>query len=302
MARSQTHDTGAGRTLALVVCVLLVLALLPARYSGWVRWIGGLVETVLTPITHPLSGVSRWLSSSSGPEVAPEVQRQLTEERDRFQTLFLQQRDENTRLRDLITELQRGVKLNPDLPVTQLAAPVVGVSSDLASAVMRVRAGTSDGVDTNAVVAAAGLQLLGKVIEVSARQCLVQPITSKASGGLIGVVMFDDEHPGATCSLKPAGEGSLVGDVGESADQKAGWEQSVKVGATVRLSDTERWPKSAQYLVVGRIERVEPNPAMPLRPKIVVRPSIRLERASEVILRLSREAAIEDAKPAEGRK
>jgi rod shape-determining protein MreB len=68
-------------------------------------------------------------------------QRQLTEERDRFQTLFLQQRDENTRLRDLITELQRGMKLNPDLPVTQLAAPVVGVSSDLASAVMRVRAG-----------------------------------------------------------------------------------------------------------------------------------------------------------------
>jgi cell shape-determining protein MreC len=50
-------------------------------------------------------------------------------------------------------------------------------------------------VDKNAVVAAAGLQLLGKVIEVSNRQCVVQPITSKAAGGLIGVVMFDDEHP-----------------------------------------------------------------------------------------------------------
>ena len=64
----------------------------------------------------------------------------------------------------------------------------------------------------------------------------------------------------------------------------------------MRLSDTERWPKNAQYLVVGTIERVEPNPAMPLRPTIVVRPSLRLERVSEVILRLSREAAIEDAK------
>lgn len=296
MARPQSHDSGAGRTLALVVCVMLILALLPARYSGWVRWIGGLFETVLTPISHPLSGVSRWLSSSGGPDVVPEVQRELTEERDRFQTLFLQQRDENARLRDLITELQRGMKLNPDLPVTQLAAPVVGVSSDLASAVMRVRAGSSDGVDKSAVVAAAGLQLLGKVIEVSNRQCQVQPITSRASGGLIGVVMFDDERPGATCRLSPTGDGSLKGDVGESADKKPGWELSVKIGATVRLSDTERWPKNAQYLVVGTIERVEPNPAMPLRPTIVVRPSLRLERVSEVILRLSREAAIEDAK------
>ncbi|MBL8762385.1 MAG: hypothetical protein JNL50_13900 [Phycisphaerae bacterium] len=296
MSRTQSHESGAGRTLALVVCVLVVLALAPARYSGWVRWIGGLFETVLTPITHPLSGVSRWLSGAGGPGVTPEVQRQLTEERDRFQTLFLQQRDENTRLRDLIAELQRGMKLNPDLPVTQLAAPVVGVSSDLASAVMRVRAGASEGVDTNAVVAAAGLQLLGKVIEVSNRQCLVQPITSKASGGLIGVVMFDDERPGALCRLSPTGDGSLKGDVGESADKKAGWEESVKVGATVRLSDTERWPKNAQYLVVGTIERVDPNPAMPLRPTIVVRPSMRLERVSEVILRLSREAAIEDSK------
>lgn len=300
MARSQSSHPGAGRTLTLVVCVFVVLALLPARYLGWVRWVGGLVETVLVPITHPLAGVSRWLSAAGGASAVPDVQRELVDERDRFQTLYLQQRDENAHLRDLITELQRGVKLNPDLPVSQLAAPVVGVSSDLSSAVIRVRAGQSDGVDKNAVVAAPGLQLLGKVIEVSARQCLVQPITSKASGGLIGVVMFDDGRPGALCRLSPTGDGALRGDVGESADRAAGWEQSVKIGATVRLSDTERWPKSAQFLVVGTIERVDPNPAMPLRPTVVVRPSLRLERVSEVILRLSREATIDDASPSGG--
>lgn len=259
----------------------MIFSLLPLRFLGWAGWVGSLADVLVTPVRHPLAAVSRWLSPER-PRQSDEAVRVLEDELERTRVSFLQTQTENERLRGIILELQRGAALNADRPVTQLAAGVTGVSSDLASDLLSVRAGRRQGVTRGSVAAAPGLQLLGRVVEVGARTCLIQPITSKASGLLRARVMLDEGGGvGLACLLTPFGDGTLRGPV----EDVGGVEPAA--GQNVRLADSERWPTEAQMLLVGRVERVDPDPNQPLRRVVTVRPTVRLDRVGEVVLRLT---------------
>lgn len=299
-------SANAKRLLPVMVLVLTCLAFTPSRFTGWVTWLGGLAEFFVAPISQPFFALSRWLSPAERRPHDDEALRALEDQAEGYRQQLLREQQVNSQLREQIRELQRGIAINPDLAVTQLTAPVIGVSSDLTSGLLRVRAGARESVEVNTVATARGLQLLGKVVSVASRTSQVQPMTDKVAGRMQGVVMASEVAIGASCLLEPLGDGTLRGDVeyersGEintAPDGTVGGGAPfiATVGQTVRLSDPT-WPRSAQMLVIGLVERVEPKPDQPLRQVITVRPTLRLDRVSEVVLRLSRDAA----EPAQGR-
>lgn len=276
--------------MGATIAVLLVLSVLPARTIGWLGWFSTLTDTLVTPARHPFALVSRWLAPAQ-PKRNEEAVRTLEDELEHARQLYLQTQDENDKLRSVIQELQRGIALNPNLPVQQLAAGVTGSSSDLSSALLHVRAGQKHGVQVNTVATAPGLQLLGRVVRVTSRTSQVQPITSKSAGKLQAKVMLDqDSGAGLACLLDPVGNGTLRGQVEDSPGTE------LAAGLIVRLADTD-WPESAQMLVVGRVESVEPDPNQPLRKVVVVRPLLKLDRVSEVVLRISPDSSASTGGP-----
>lgn len=300
MARSPAKFTLGRKALPIAVGLLLVLALTPVRFIGWMGWFGTLTSTLIAPISQPFTALSRWLAPSNAATPDAPVVNALKEEIESWRTQFLREQQENIKLHALMEELYRLKNLTPDIALRQLTAPVVSVSSDLTSGVLRVRAGEFHGVDRNTVAVASGLQLLGRAISATSRQCLVQPITSKSAGAIRGRVMLDDAEVRLLCQLEPVGDGTLRGPVfrpeHESVPESNGSTPDAKapepaIGQTVRLDDdAQRWPTHAQLLIIGRIERVDPNPDMPLRKIITVRPTLTLDRVSEVVLRISADA------------
>jgi cell shape-determining protein MreC len=267
-----------------VVLALIVLSLTRLNWLRWVQPFANLTTALLTPGSALASAASRWILPARRDPSQTENERILLEQLEHAKLLFLQGEDENRKLRAQIAELQRGILLNPDLPVSPLLVPVVGTSSDLSSGLLRVRGGESLGITPNTVAVSSGLQVVGRVTSVSGATSLVQLFTSKAAGKISGRVMVDEPNGvGLRCLLEPLGDGRLRGQVesppsGVSAPPP-------EAGQTVRLAD-ERWPTSAQMLVLGKVESVEQDPASPLRTIVTVLPTLSVDRVSEVILRM----------------
>lgn len=280
-------DSNKGKLLLpLTIALLAVLAVLPARFSGWV---GQLSRLVVIP-TGPLSGyvVSVTRSVLSPPE-APKAEelRLLEEQKQAFETLYMREREETQRLREYIRELQQGLALNPDAKVQQTIVPVIGTSADLASGMLSLRTGTNLTVDRTTVATTTGLQLVGRVTSASGPACWVLPITRKGAGKIQVAIMTGEGAPVIGSNLTPMGDGRLKGDV-MRLGAPLGAEGALpapEVNQLVRLDDPE-WPGSSRMLIVGRIESVAPSPEDPLRPVIIVRPTLNIERVSEVVLRL----------------
>jgi cell shape-determining protein MreC len=296
MSRPPPSSPIAQRLLPVALVVLVITSFLPPGWGEWAGAFGRLVRFFVAPISQPVRGLTGWLSppDERGPET--QVVRSLEDQAESYRQQLLRTRQENEQLRDLIAELQRGIRLNPDLPVRQMHAAVIGNSSDLESSLMWIRAGSSDGVDVNSVATARGLQLLGRVVASDGKTCHVQPITSRRAGQIRGVVMLAETAVGPECLLEPQGDGTFRGPVEDlrewpsgvplAPDHSAGQPVRAVVGQSVRLRDPN-WPKSSQMLMVGTVESVEPAPDQPLRQIVTVRPTLRLERVSEVVLRLS---------------
>lgn len=266
------------RVLLLSVIALVILAVTPGRYTRWLGALRDPVAAAAAPASAPARWVAAWLrpatprSLSGDPSVAA-----IELERDRALTLWRQSQVRIEELERLIVELQRGRALNPELDIVAVAAPIVGVSSDLTSGMLTARAGRDRGVARNTVVVVAGAHLVGRVTDAGARTSAVLPVTARATGWLRAVVDTGapDRLPGAT--LRPAGDGqTLAGDLDADA-------AGVEVGQTVRLAD-DGWPKAAQALIVGRVISVGPKPNQPLRLVVTVRPEFDLRRLSQVIL------------------
>jgi cell shape-determining protein MreC len=272
--------------------LLVVFALLPLPWVSWLGSFSQLMQTLVAPISHPLARVSRWLAPSDRDRPAPEAIRALEDEREAIRIQLLQALDENDRLRATIKELQRGLALDPELAVLQINVPVIGSAGDLADPLLTIRAGLKQGVSRNTIAVGDGLQLVGRVVDAGERTSTVAPITSKSSGGLSAVILLDDSSPnGLACTLLARGDGTLHGDVEDRRDTATNTPIEPKLGAEVRLRDPNHWPRSAQMLLVGHVESIEPSPKQPLRKVVTVRPSIpNLERLSEVRLRIVPEA------------
>ncbi len=294
MPRSAPQSAQSRRALLAAVGVLALTSLLPLRALGWARWFGGLAETLVTPISHPASALSRWLAPAQRPSGDDPRLTQLGDELERYKTKYLREMEEAEHLRALIKELQQGIAINPNLPVRQLVVPVVGVSSDPSGELLRLRAGTRDGVEVNTVATGPGLQLLGRVVDAGPRLSKLQLITSRAAGRIQGRIMLDEaDGTGLLCLLDPVGDGRLPGAV-----QYAQGQEGVLTpipGQVVRLDDASGWPANAQMLPIGRVERMDSTPDSPLRKVVTVRPAFDLGRVREALLRVT--AASEENRP-----
>lgn len=279
--------------LPLTFVILTLLAFTPVRWVSWLSSFGQLMQTLVAPISHPLAGLSRWLSPADRAPPKPEQIRSLENEIEAVRLERLQAVAENDRLRAMIKELQRGLAVDPELGVIQISVPVIGSAGDLADPLLTIRAGLKQGVSRNTIAVGDGLQLIGRVVDSGERTATIAPITSKSSGGLSAVVLMDESSAGGlACTLLARGDGTLHGDVEDRRDPATNIPIEPKVGAEVRLKDPNHWPRSAQMLLVGRVESVEPSPKQPLRKVVTVRPTIpNLERVSEVYLRIVPDSA-----------
>ena len=272
--------------MTILIVVLLAFALMPVRYTHWLEGAHHLAVTVFAPVTQPLRSVAVWLSPPE-PGVQNRRLAEIRDERDEWELKYRQLRQENSRLRDLIADLQSGRALAPRIAVRYLARPVIGAQSDPGSALLTVRAGTSSGVTERSTVATvSGVQLVGQVSSAGARTCAIQPITSGDHPPIRGAVYLPGREEPLETLLMPTGDGTLRGRVELPEPTPTEPEPpEIARGAEVRLSD-DVWPKTAQQLMIGRVERVEPDADGSGRPVIVVRPGVRLRRVSEVVLRI----------------
>jgi hypothetical protein len=282
MARPPHVHPLARSALPLAVGLLLVTALLPARWLGWAGWFSAQAFVVVSPIAHPITrGVDLIIPASrtvAGTE-ATERERTLRDELERVRVRLLQSEQRVTEMESLVEQLSRGSLLQPDVEVSQLPRSIVSQAGEM----LVVRTGTHEGVHRGAVITAQSVQLIGRVAEANERTVLVQPITARGALKLLGVVILDEASGRrATCVLDPAGDGTLVGEVSPPEDGRA---EEIMVGQTVRLFD-EQWPRHAQMLVIGEVVRVEPSATQPLRRQITVQPRVNPRRSGEVIVRL----------------
>jgi cell shape-determining protein MreC len=274
-----------------------IFALIPARWSGWVGELSRLVIIPTAPISRNVLAMSRSVLSPPEPPKAEEL-KLLEERKQEFETLYLRERAETQRLREMIRELQLGLSLNPEARVQQLVAPVIGTSADLSAGLLSVRTGPSIETDRTTVATTTGLQLVGRVTSSSGPTCFVMPITRRSAGKIQVAIMTGEGPAEIGANLVPVGDGTLKGDVlrisGDASVDPGAGAPAAAVGQIVRLDDMD-WPKSARMLIVGRVESVSPSPSDPLRQVIVVRPTVNIERLSELLLRLQAMGGVEGA-------
>ncbi|HLP84206.1 MAG TPA: hypothetical protein VK157_07645 [Phycisphaerales bacterium] len=268
--------------ITIGACVVLALCV-PARWQrDWVGPFGQLASMLVAPVSGPVKRLVQFVAPTPAP-VSESIVAQLKQENDELRTQMLAERAEAARLRGLLEQMRVMISQTPD-GVMHVPATVIMTGMD--SGVLTVRAGQREGLDIGDVATVNAVQLLGKVTAVRTRDASVVPITAKNAGDIEGVVIVDGLTTTLKTRLKPAGNGTLEGDV-EDKRSEDGKAIEPEVGQEVRLLDNAGWPQSAQMLVIGVIEDVRPSPRQPLRKQITVRPQVGdLTRVGEVIVRL----------------
>ncbi|MFI4898306.1 MAG: rod shape-determining protein MreC [Phycisphaerales bacterium JB059] len=278
-----------------LVCLLLLLSVLPTRFLGWSNWFGDVGVAVISPIAHPVTELSLWLSPGrTDASLDNDSRRALIEEAELWERKYLMARLQVDELREQVARLSGARSINPSVPVRPVTAPVIGVSSDpSATSSLRVRAGLSEGLSRGDVVTDGVVQLLGRVDLVQNNYAEVRPITSRAMPPIKALLMLDRASDRTlACLLRPAGDGTLRGDVEDPGDGPS----PIDVGVAVRLRD-EQWPESAQMLMIGRVVRVDRSPDQPLRKVVIVRPERDLRHATEVVIRVPEPISVTEGAP-----
>jgi cell shape-determining protein MreC len=269
-------------SMPITIVVLFALAFMPAKWLGWTDWFAAQVKVAIVPVTHPMTiAIDTIVPTRISDPEASDRERTITNELERVRLELLQTRQENARLSNLIDQYARGAAITPELNVKQVTRPRI---ANLTGDILLIRTGNVPGLAQGTVVVADAVQLLGRVSRVDGRTANVLPITAPSAQPIMATVLLNtDGSRQARCFLKPVGDGTLRGEIARpSLDETT----SIEVGQEVRLQDSQ-WPTSAQMLLIGTIEKVERNDEQPLRPRIIVRPSIAdLRRVHEVILRI----------------
>lgn len=275
------------RLISGAIALLLILSLLPPRWGRWVSVFGDLAGFIVAPVKQPVYHVATWLLPARKDAAKAEEAQHYMQERDHFRTLYLQERQRAEALDRRIAEMSSSEALS-DQRVRQLPASVIGGSGTGTDGVLEIKAGSGRGVEVNAVATVNGVQLVGRVERVSPLSCWVSLITDRSYYKSIGAAVMLPGDTRLGCQLIPQRDGTLMGQVKYEPDPSTpGAALLPAVGQEVRLDDAAQWPRSAQMLLIGMVEKVEPAPSMPTRQIVTVRPTADLGRISEVTLRLT---------------
>ncbi len=263
--------------MAGAIGVMVVCALTPAKWMRWANALGNRASMVIAPVKGPVWALVNWVSPVEAPK--PEAIRTLENERDKWKQLYAKARMDLDDVQKKFEQLSHG-SLYPDLPIRQLPRPVIGFSTE-GGGQLEVRAGTRDGVDLSAVATTESVQLVGKVVRAATRSCWVRLITDSSGGTIDGVIMSGDEVRGPRCqNLFPVAGRKLQARVRVEKGQTP-----PEAGQLVRLAD-DRWPRSSQMLVIGAISD-KPEPDSMGWYIVTVKPTVDLERLSEVVVRVA---------------
>lgn len=287
-------------SIPLALIAIGLLALLPRPALRGLTVLHDPLTFLLAPIQEPVRKLTVWLQGSGKPPQSDAFAVTPDEWNKRLWELN-QARQEAAELRALVKDLSRGVDLNPELVVRQIAAPVIGFGSDLSGGLVTVRAGRREGVEANAVVVVRGVYLVGRVLRADERTCTIVPITEPSFPKMFrnqkfsGVIMLDEQRRGPLWQLDSISDGKLIGkvyDVESAAEtplptastaSESAERPEILPGMLVRLSDG-MWPASAQMLEIGRVERVEPGSYGRLI--VTIRPEQDLSHIGEVMIRV----------------
>ncbi len=288
MTPAQDQHDATSRLIWPVVGLLVVLALLPIRWTAWAASTRAIVEPMVAPAMWPFSKIARVLRPPPGRETSEQL-RVAQEEAARWKARALQQELLAENYRKLLEDAKFFVGLDTGLDVRSIRASVYGTAMDVPGGGLRVRAGTSLGVDRDTVAVGPRLQIIGRVVELQSRTCVVRPITAKSSEKIGGEILIDidgTKTESLRCALVAVGNNRLRGDIVDTKADASGKTLEPKVGQAVHLMDFG-WPRSAQRLVLGTVVSVEPSPNQLGRVSVVVEPLIvPLDRVSEVFLRV----------------
>jgi cell shape-determining protein MreC len=285
MPLTRSHSTHS-RALVAATLLLAVLSFLPARFGQWTNQL----QTIPSLVFAPVQGVVYWLASLATREGVSASSAQLhTIEKDRDQWMSIARRFqvENERLRADLAKYVAGA-MTPDPGLRFARATVIGPAGAPGSHVLRLRAGSGDGVSRGTVAVVDSVQIVGRVEKAGAATSTLVLIT-EAGQPPIDAAIFPDGEPGTApplmCQLHASGDGTLKGFL-EYVEAKAGETRpTARVGHTVHLNDRS-WPSSAGMLVLGTIVAMEPYKDSPLRQVITVRPTVKIDRVTEVTLRI----------------
>ena len=304
-------STKAPRTPLLALsALLLTLALLPPNWIGFVGWFAGVLDLLVAPVQSPVAASVRWLRGPARPAADDPALAELRRQADELKAQRLQDWDEIQRLRRQLVTLQRAPLLDSAAPIAQLVAEVIGAHADAASSLLKLKAGSLNGVPTDAVAVVDGVHLVGRVVDVEPRLCRVRPITDRSAGPIDGIIIPSDPGPllapdplalSLETPLTPTGDGRLSGPVEVRSSRPDLPMPEIKPGLVVRLRGSPRpggspWPAPARMLILGTVERVET--ASNDRPIIFVRPAYSTTDLAEVVLRWP---STPDASPGAGR-
>ena len=292
MARPGT--TTLSLALPAVAGVLLLLGLIPGHERFTSRPLNSFLEFVTAPPRGAINLLASRLRRAPATPSSAEL-KTLQDERDRWKALYFQEKFQREQQASQYAQMLRGQALNRDFNVRQLLASVIGPTSDASSSLFDVRAGSADGVEVGSVVAFDGVNLVGRVTRADTKSCQVQPVFDVKAPDINGIIFpletssDTPPDPGAvslSCRLTPTRAGTLAGAATARSLRAAEPVPPLKIGMLVRLAD-ETWPRSAQMLVIGRIEEVQVLANG--RERIVVRPVFKPPLA-EVMLRLPDES------------
>ncbi len=285
MPLTRSHSTHT-RALVAATLFLAVLSFLPARFGQWTNQL----QTMPSLVFAPVQGVVYWLASLAtreGVTASSEALRELEDDRDQWMAIARRFEAENTDLRRQLSRHVAGA-LTPDPGLRFARATVIGPAGAPGSHVLRLRAGSGDGVTRGTVAVVDSVQIVGQVERAGPATSTLVLITERGQPPLDAAI-FPDGEPGTVaplkCQLNTPGDGTLKGLL-EYPETRAGETRpAARVGQTVHLDD-RAWPANARMLVLGTIIDMQPYKDSPLRQIITVRPTVKIDRVTEVILRI----------------
>lgn len=276
------------RGLIATVVVLLVLALLPHRYSGYATIVRSVTVTALSLVATPVNSVASSLRRREERPVLGELE-QLSERILILQgeVVALQERE-----RQLVRTVQELENLRRRLGESYeyRRASVVGRSGETA---LQVNVGSVHGV-REGVAAVERASVVGRISQVgptsstlslvTTPETLIEVITTPADG--------DFEQRRSRLLLQPVQANLLMAT---EVDRRL----PIEVGDYARLMD-ERWPRAVQGMIVGQVVAIEPDPDDALLKRVAVRPLTSLPDLDEATMIVPRAAEAEAAESGRG--
>lgn len=266
------------RTLSILVVLLLASSFMPVAVARWVSHVPvSVVSAVLTPVKPPLHQLA--LAIRAPRSVEPSGAQIGLDDYETLQRLYWQKEMELQAAHETIDRLSL-VRRELDLVATKLLeAAVASPTPHPRYPSLSINKGTIHGIEVGQVVCA-GDNLVGRISHASATSATVK-LVSRSSAHLEVLIMhrtIDGASRRAKSQLSfDAGLAAFIDLI--SGDRVAG----VQVGDLARLADP-RWPKHAQGLVIGKVERIENLPNDVRQKRVLVVPREELIRLAKVVV------------------